>query len=106
MPPRRLATSHGCHNLGSGNRRFAGTNRRCRHLTVGDVCWGCRVFLASLTAFIVVIVSHAALYIWALSYMPLTRDFRECVKSANGAEPASLAELRDIQRDASRFVAH
>ena len=32
--------------------------------------------LVSLIAFIVVIVSHAALYVWALSYRPLTRDFR------------------------------
>src|SRR6516225_11680219 len=70
----------------------AGTNRRCRHLTVGDACWGYRMFLVSLIAFIVVIVSHAALYVWALSYRPLTRDFRERVN-----RQTVLSRRRDVR---------
>jgi hypothetical protein len=38
-------------------------------------------------------VSHAVLFVCALSYGALTRDFQERVKSANGAESARDARL-------------
>jgi hypothetical protein len=56
----------------------------------GRVCVGVCVSLISLIAFIVVIASHAVLYVWTLSCGPLTRDFRRVCKPANGAESASI----------------
>ena len=51
------------------------------------------MLVVSLVAFVVLIASHAALYVWALTYQPVAREFQQPVNRETALTDLAVATL-------------